>query len=87
MPGELKKIAPEDTVLVSENEKRNETYLIWQEPICCDTPLSRLARRTFEYSLARVTETAPKSPLLCANTEPLRYFRCAQVDLGYCNTV
>ena len=24
---------------------------------------------------------------VCANTEPLRHFRCAQVDLGYCNTV
>lgn len=37
-----------------KNKKKDtlETYLIWREPIYCDTPLSRLARRTFEYSLA-----------------------------------
>ena len=65
-----------------------ETYLIWQKPIYCDTPLSRLARRTFEYWLAPwLPWTAPKSPFSCSKTEPLRHFRCAQVDLGYCNTV
>lgn len=68
-----------------------ETYLIWQKPIYCDTPLSRLARRIFEYSLA---------PLLKPQAKPRRNHRSqmckhwaftsfpvAQVDLGYCNTV